>query len=257
MFHAGSLVTLRYVKYGVSSLTDFVSERLHCQLVLCACWHDGGETVVSTTLRATLWKLSCFDGVKRSSSQLRVAVVLESTSIFHTVDEHNQAIDSFVASSQSVAVLCSTGYLNVKTPRLFFDSSSTYSPSGPTDHDVWLIGLWNAVPGNIVDGFRVTVNKHALSWIAHQSKAPAWENCHLPDYLLNLWRCHVPDNFLALDLKNLHDTLTGLHLLHLHILYRSLHHGVRVRVQVLGKVQQRKHDLLSHEPDTASPPKES
>ena len=76
---------------------------------------------------------------------------------------------------------------------------------------------------------RVTVNKHALSWITHQSQAPSWENRHLPDCLLNLWRCHVPDNFLALDLKNLHDTLNGLHLLHLHNLFLSLHLGIRVR----------------------------
>ena len=52
-FQAGSRVTVRPVKYGVSSLMDFVSERLHCHLVLCACWHDGSEAVVSITLRAT------------------------------------------------------------------------------------------------------------------------------------------------------------------------------------------------------------
>ena len=103
----------------------FVCEGLHCDPILCACWHDGSETVVSTTLRATLWKLSCFDGVRRSSSRFTVAVVRESASIFHTVDEDNQAVDSFVASSQSVAVPCSTGYLNVNTPRLFPNSSPT------------------------------------------------------------------------------------------------------------------------------------
>ena len=31
-FRAGSLVTVRPVKYGISSLVAFVSERLHCQL---------------------------------------------------------------------------------------------------------------------------------------------------------------------------------------------------------------------------------
>ena len=40
-FHAGSLVTVIPVKYFVLSLTHFVSERLRCCLVLCACWHDG------------------------------------------------------------------------------------------------------------------------------------------------------------------------------------------------------------------------
>ena len=51
-FHAGSLVTVRSVKYGVSSLTDFVSERLHCHLVLCACWHNGSKAYVLVTRRA-------------------------------------------------------------------------------------------------------------------------------------------------------------------------------------------------------------
>ena len=65
-FHAESLVTVRSVKYVVSSLTDFVSERLHCHLVLCACWHDGSKVYVLVTPRATLWKPSCFLGVNRS-----------------------------------------------------------------------------------------------------------------------------------------------------------------------------------------------
>ena len=32
----------------------FVCEGLHCDPILCACWHDGSETVVLKTLRATL-----------------------------------------------------------------------------------------------------------------------------------------------------------------------------------------------------------
>ena len=51
-------MTVRPVKYGISSLVDFVSERLHCQLVLCAC--------LDNTSCNSLWKLSWFHGVKRS-----------------------------------------------------------------------------------------------------------------------------------------------------------------------------------------------
>ena len=42
--------------------------------------------------------------------------------LFNAVDEDSRAIDSFPASSQFVAVPCSTGYLNVNTPRLFLDA---------------------------------------------------------------------------------------------------------------------------------------
>ena len=51
---------------------------------------------------------------------------------------------------------------------------------------VWLIGLWDAVPGNIVDGFRLylvslSTNTHSLITLKHHR-----ENCLLPDYLLSL-----------------------------------------------------------------------
>ena len=108
---------------------------------------------------------------------------------------------------------------------------------------VWLIGLWNAVPGNIVDGFQLylvslSTNTHSVGSLINLKHHRG--NRHLPDYLLNLWRCHVPGKFLALDLKNLHNTLDLLHLLHLHNLFLSLHFGIRVRnVSVLGVVQER------------------
>ena len=76
---------------------------------------------------------------------------------------------------------------------------------------------------------RVTGNKTVLSWISRQPQAPPWENSHLQDHFLNLWHCHAPDNFPALDLENLHHTLKEPHLLHHHNLFRSLHHGIRVR----------------------------
>ena len=54
---------------------------------------------------------------------------------------------------------------------------------------VWLMCLWDAVPGNIVDGFRLylvllSTNTHSagsLITLKHHR-----ENCHLPDYLLSL-----------------------------------------------------------------------
>ena len=39
--HAGSLVTVRSEKYGVPFASGFVCEGLHCDPILCACWHDG------------------------------------------------------------------------------------------------------------------------------------------------------------------------------------------------------------------------
>ena len=139
-FHAVSLETVRPVKYDVSSLTDFVSERLHCQLVLRACWHDGSETVVSTTLRATLWKLSRFDGVKRSSSRFTVAVVRESTPIFRPLAWTTSQSTPFLSSSHFVAIPCSTGY---KTSTRRACSSTRHRHNCTSVHtglDAWRLG---------------------------------------------------------------------------------------------------------------------
>ena len=138
LFHAGSLATVGSVKYGVSSLMDFVSERLHCHLVLChlvlcACWHDGSETVVLKTLRATLsgsCPASTASNAVHSDSQVpwcdsQLPKCENPRQTLHTVDEDNHVIDSFLASSQLVAVPFSTGYVNFDIPRLFFDLSST------------------------------------------------------------------------------------------------------------------------------------
>ena len=54
---------------------------------------------------------------------------------------------------------------------------------------IWLIGLWNAVPGNIIDGFQphlvsLSTNAHSVGSLISLKHHP--ENCHLPDYLLSL-----------------------------------------------------------------------
>ena len=120
-FHAVSLVPVRPVKYDVSSLTDLVSERLHCHVVLCACCHDGSEAVALIKLRA----INTLETVLRRRRQTLVAVVRESTPIFIRLDGISNQSTPFLASSQFVAIPCSTGYLNFDTPRLIFDLSST------------------------------------------------------------------------------------------------------------------------------------
>ena len=151
-FHAGSLVTVRPVKYGVSSLTDFVSERLHCQLELCTCWHDGSETVVLTTPRATLWKLHCIHGVKRSplrftiaAALFSVAVVRKSSPDLHTTDQDNQEVDPFPGV---VSAACG------RVSKLCGDSSTCSSILGVDLLTCVCLVCGTLVLDNIVDGFQ-------------------------------------------------------------------------------------------------------
>ena len=77
---------------------DFVSERLHCWLVLCACSHDGSETVVLITLRATLSLSGTCPGFTASNavhSDSQLALYVNPRQTFHTLDEDSHVIDSF------------------------------------------------------------------------------------------------------------------------------------------------------------------
>ena len=140
-FHAVSLETVRPLKYDVSSLTDFVSELLHCYLVLRPCCHDGRETVVSTTLRATLWKLSRFDGVKRRSSRFTVAVSTRIHTDFHTIGWDNQPVDSFpgVVSVRGHTVLNGIPQLRHAALVLRLVINITVHLVHP-GHDAWRLG---------------------------------------------------------------------------------------------------------------------
>ena len=53
-FHARSLADGEICEVRRLFADGFVCEGLHCDPILCACWHDGSETVVLKTLRATL-----------------------------------------------------------------------------------------------------------------------------------------------------------------------------------------------------------
>ena len=179
----------------------FVCEGLHCDPILCACWHDGSELLSRQHSRALLFPRRHGQSVSiHSCFSTRFCVG------FRTTDEDNQEIDFFVASFKFVAVPCSMGYSNFDTPRcpsgphppwclpscaccrsMLCDDSSTCSTILLAC--VWLIGLWNAVPSNIVDGFQthlvsLSTNAHSVgSLITLQHHR---ENRHLADYLLSL-----------------------------------------------------------------------
>ena len=93
---------------------------------MSACIASWYSVLALTTLRATLCGScpgSTASNAVYSASQLPQYENPRQT--FHTVDEDNHVVDSFLASFKYVAVPCSMGYLNVNTPRLFFHSSST------------------------------------------------------------------------------------------------------------------------------------
>ena len=176
-FHAVSLVPVRLVKFDVSSLTDLVSERLHCLLVLCTCWHDGNFPCTLVTPRAIntletvlLPRRQTF----HSDSQLPQYENPHQT--FHTVDEDNQAVDSFhgVVSALDYTVL--NGVLQLRHAALVLRVviDKTVLP----DHT-----------DNIVDVSQpylvsLATNTHSVGSLVNLKHISG--RAHLPDYLLKL-----------------------------------------------------------------------
>ena len=80
------MVALSFVSCWISGDDEICEVRrlagLHCDLILCVCWHDGSKACILETPLATLWKLSCFRGVKRSPLRFTISAVRESTPDF-------------------------------------------------------------------------------------------------------------------------------------------------------------------------------
>ena len=108
----------------------FVCEGLHCDPILCACWHDGSETVALITLRATL-SGSCL--ASTASKQFTPIQNCRSTrisaSVFH---KDNKALGSFPGVRSSLLVYRAQRDTSTSTRRACSSTRHRHDcPSGP------------------------------------------------------------------------------------------------------------------------------
>ena len=186
VFHAGSLVTVRSVKYDVSSLREFVSESALLTGTLCWLarrkWNCCLDNTSCNTLETVLLRRRQTQFISIHSCRItRIHVdfpyrwwgQLSNRLLRDVVPVRDCTILNGISQRQHVALVL----------RLIIDMQSFWSM--PTMMSGWLVCGTQFPTTSLMSSNCISCHcqQTRTSWITCQSQKTSWENCHLPDHL--------------------------------------------------------------------------